>query len=526
MKLIRLASGIRKVACRFASQGIISAVVTFGCMAAHGQIQEFASPSDLPQPIVHPQRTGYTAVGSDLLMFEPTGQTAPGNGQVPMDLQHQLESRLKAVETQLAAQKEADAKAKAAAKSKPSFQLGGRIHFDYWGFPDNEPGIGFLEHSDPLDASFGQDPEDRFAFRRIRMEFKGDMPNNMLWRMQIDFAEPDEPAYKDVYFGWKNLPGNHTLLIGNQKRPLGLDHLNSSRFNVFAERPLIVESFNEDARRIGMALYGHRSDDSANWRLGIFNLENTSRSGHYIGDSLQMGGYGRWAATPWYDEASGGRGYFHWAVAGAVAHPDGNPLPGTSNSNEARFRTRPLARSDSRWLDTGRIAGANWYEILAVESVLNLGSLQITGEYMANFLQRDNVSPGTGPDVFFHGFYVYAAYFLTGEHMAWDRRTGTLARAKPLENFFLVDRLRGRCSTGRGWGAWQIAGRYDFIDFTDGDIRGGVGHNYTLGLNWYWTAYSKLQTNLIFGDIKDRGPINGFDGGNYTILGMRFMADF
>ncbi|RMF39951.1 MAG: ATPase [Planctomycetota bacterium] len=520
MKTAVFTPGFRRLTGYISSWGILLAFSLLGAPAAFGQSQFSVSPSDVHQPITHPEFPLYVAGAPDRPMLEPAAPNPP----VP--LQEQLEARVQEIEKQLAAQKEADAKAKAAAKSKPTFKLGGRIHFDHWGFLDNEPGIGYLEHPDPADPSFGLDPEDRFVFRRIRMEFKGDIPDNMEWRMQIDFNNPNSPEYKDLYFGWKNLPGNHTLLIGNQKRPLGLDHLNSSRFNVFAERPFVVESFNEDARRIGMCLYGHRNDDSANWRLGIFNLENTSRDGRYIGDSMQMGGYGRWAATPWYDEASGGRGYFHWAIAGAVAHPDGNPLPGSTNANEARFRTRPLARSDSRWLDTGRIPGANWYEILAVESVLNLGSLQITGEYMANFMQRDNVTPGTGPDLFFHGFYVYAAYFLTGEHMAWNRRTGTLDRAKPFENFFLVNRLCGRGGLGGGWGAWQIAGRYDFIDLTDEDIRGGVGHSYTLGLNWYWTAYSKVQTNLIFGDIKDHALVNGFDGGNYTILGTRFMADF
>ncbi|MCA9129095.1 MAG: ATPase [Planctomycetales bacterium] len=441
-----------------------------------------------------------------------------------VESQEKLDARIKELEELLDKKEEAEAKAKADAKLKPTFKVGGRVHLDYWDFMSNEPGIGFLEHPTSTAANFGNDPEDRVAFRRIRMEFSGNLPQNMLWRMQVDFADPASPTIKDAYIGWTNLLGNNTFLIGDQKRPLGLDHLNSSRYNVFAERPLVVESFNEDARRLGAAMYGHSDDESVNWRYGIYNLENASDDGSYIGDSLQLGGYGRLAATPWYDDASGGRGYYHWAIAGAVARPDGNVLPGDSNSNEGRFRTRPLARSDSRWLDTGRIAGADWYEILALESVLNLGRFQLTGEYMANFMQRDNTTPGTGGDLFFHGFYVYGAYFLTGEHMPWERSSGTIDRAKPFENFFLVDRLSG--GTGRGWGAWQIAGRYDYLDLTDKDIAGGVGQSYTLGLNWYWNAYSKIQTNLIAGDIKDHRLVGGFDGGNYWILGTRFMCDF
>jgi phosphate-selective porin OprO and OprP len=407
---------------------------------------------------------------------------------------------------------------------QPTFEYGGRIHFDQLHFLHDQPGIGFLENPDPSLPGFGDDPEDTVYFRRIRLELEGDIPQDMVWRMQIDFNNPANAEYKDVYFGWEKLPGNHTFLIGNQKRPLGLDHLNSSRFNVFIERPLVVESFNEDARRIGGSLYGYRDDESANWQLGLYNLENTSTDGRFIGDSLQLGGYGRFAASPWFDERAGGSRYFHWALAGAVAKPDGDASAADSNFNEARFRTRPMARSQSRWLNTGRIAGAEWFETIGVEAMLNVGRLQVTSEYMASFVQRDeHTAPQTG-DLFFHGCYVYAAYFLTGEHMAYDRRSSTLDRAIPIQNFSWLDRLRGEPDAG--WGAWQIAARYDYLDLTDRDIRGGVGHGYTLGLNWYWNAYAKVQSNLIFGDISQREPIAGFDGGDFTLINLRYMADF
>ncbi|QDV27009.1 OprO/OprP family phosphate-selective porin [Aureliella helgolandensis] len=439
-------------------------------------------------------------------------------------MQADLDKRLADLEEQYKDRLDGEKQAKADAQKKPTFDVGGRIHMDYWGFLNNDPGIGYLEHSDPTSAAYGTDPEDRFQFRRIRLEFDGAIPQNMEWKIQLDFNNPGTPEYKDAYFGWNHLPGNQTLLLGNQKRPLGLDHLNSSRYNVFAERPLVVESFNEDARRVGACFYGVTEDESVNWRYGIFNLENTSTDGRFIGDSLQMGGYGRLAATPWYDQASGGRGYYHCALAGAISNPDGNAGDAATNANEGRFRTRPEARSDSRWLDTGRIAGADWYEIIALESVLNLGRFQLTGEYMTNFMQRDNVTPGTGDDLFFHGFYVYASYFLTGEHLPISRSSGTLGRVKPHENFFLVDRLSG--GTGSGWGAWQLAARYDYLDLSDADIRGGVGQSCTMGLNWHWNAYSKVQTNLICGDIRDHKLVGGFDGGDYWILGTRFMCDF
>ena len=64
------------------------------------------------------------------------------------------------------------------------------------------------------------------------------------------------------------------------------------------------------------------------------------------------------------------------------------------------------------------------------------------------------------------------------------------------------------------------------------DIRGGRGYAITAGVNWYWTAYSKLQTNFITGQIDDAGqnqfgvPVGAGVDGEFDILGFRYMIDF
>ena len=110
--------------------------------------------------------------------------------------------------------------------------------------------------------------------------------------------------------------------------------------------------------------------------------------------------------------------------------------------------------------------------------------------------------------------------------MPWDRSTGTLARPKPFETFFLVNRRRGGiCS---GWGAWQIAARYSYADFNDEDISGGIGESLTIGLNWYWTSNARMQINWLHGRIKNDGVTRAPDvlSGDYDIIGTRFMIDF
>jgi phosphate-selective porin OprO/OprP len=432
-----------------------------------------------------------------------------------------VESRLAELEEYLQAAK--DGAKGDSSSGKPTLKWTGRIHADYWAFPEHSAGISDFEHppSVPAAAIDGTDVEDRFAFRRLRIGVQGDVLDTMLYKLEFDVNNPGTPEYKDVYLGWKELPFNQTVLLGNQKRPLGLDHLNSSRYNVFMERPLVVEAFNEDARRVGLAAYGYTDDEKYHWRYGIYSLENTSTDGRFIGDSLQMSGNFRLSSSPWYDDSSGGRGYFHWAVSGMYARPDGLVNAGDTNSNDGRFRTRPEARSDLRWLNTGRIAGITDYEIVGFESIINVGAFQVVGEFQSNWSHRSAAA-----DLNFYGGYVYASYFLTGEHQPYKRTTGCLDRVKPFENFFLVDRCCG--GRGRGWGAWQLAARYSYLDLSDENVLGGIGENFTFGLNWFWTPYSKLQLNYIYGDITQHAPVGppGSTAGNYHIIGTRFMVDF
>lgn len=427
-----------------------------------------------------------------------------------------LQQRLEAINAKLAEMEASidDVAAKAGDKSivksgssKSTMKVSGRVHFDAWGFDNNDDTI--------VDFN-GGDPENRLGFRRLRFGVKGNVADNMVYKIEMEFAGGNKSEFRDAYLGWTDLPFLQTVLIGNQKRPYGLDHLNSSRYNVFLERPFVIEAHNQDARRLGLASYGVSDNQKWNWRYGVYNQRNVQALGNYVDDHLQLEFTGRLANTIWYDEVSGGRGYAHWAISGSHADSTDN----ANNENEARFRTRPEARSENRWLDTGRIAGADYFNLLGLEGVVNVGRVQVVGEYQRTWVDRQDIYE----DVAFDGGYVYVSYFLTGEHMPWDRESGTLGRIKPFQNFWLVDRCNGGRSAG--WGAWQLAARWSTADFSDADILGGVGDSFTFGLNWYWNPNARMQFNYIAGEISERATDNGPASGEYDIFGARWMIDF
>jgi len=387
---------------------------------------------------------------------------------------------------------------------KPKMKFFGRIHLDWWAFPRAQQGINVLE---------GENPQDRVAFRRMRIGVSGDLTDNMFYKYEGEFAGGNNPSYRDALIGFKSLPFFNKVIIGNHKRPYGYDHLNSSRYNVFIERPFIVEAFNQDSRRLGISSNGVNESKTMNWRYGLWHQELTQTGIGFISDHYQPEIAGRMAFTPWYDETSGGRGYFHCAVAGSFGWPDTGP------DSAARYRTRAEARHRNRWLDTTRIQGVETNNLLGLEAVYNNGPLQLTGEYMTVGINRTDA---IGENARFDGGYVQAAYMLTGEHMPWNRDTGCIGRLKPFENFFSVRDCDSNVK--RGLGAWQVAARYSWADLTDQDIIGGQGDSFTYAMNWYWNPNARMQFNYILGEI-NRPPATDI-GGEYSAVGVRFMVDF
>ena len=74
-----------------------------------------------------------------------------------------------------------------------------------------------------------------------------------------------------------------------------------------------------------------------------------------------------------------------------------------------------------------------------------------------------------------------------------------------------------------GWGAWQLVGRYSYVDLDDNGINGSVVHGMTLGVNWYLNTSAKLQFNY---DYTRRSDTNVPAGGAVSAFGIRSAFDF
>ncbi|MBI3860554.1 MAG: hypothetical protein HY290_01515 [Planctomycetia bacterium] len=367
-------------------------------------------------------------------------------------------------------------------------------------------------------------------FRRARIGVEGVMFEQIDYIYEYDFvnsvlAMPSAagpanvvgvPAPTDLYWTFMKLPVVGNFRVGNQKEPIGMEHLTSSRYLPFMER-----SFNQDAFyggfnngfTPGLMFFNSVVDDRMTWALGVFKpTTNVFAFDQSDGDYAVTG---RVTALPWY--VDDGNGLWH---VGASARQAG------MDNGVWRFRTRGPERSGlsqnwSLYADSGKIVGVNqqWYNF---ETALQLGPFMASAEYLFAFVHdaaRGNAA--TVGTTMYQGGYVEALYFLTGESRGYTRKNGWYERVVPYENSFLVSDETGKTIFGRG--AWQVGARFNYLDLNDKGINGGRLKDVTFGLNWFLNPNMKVQWNY---SITDRQSINVANTGLIQGFGMRLAHDF
>ncbi len=175
---------------------------------------------------------------------------------------------------------------------------------------------------------------------------------------------------------------------------------------------------------------------------------------------------------------------------------------------------RPEIHTSDPLIITGAI-NTQQYQTVNGEFAWVNGPLSLQSELLWTGL--DELGGGNSD---FYSTYVYASYFLTGESRPYDRRRGVFDRPVPYENFWMVDTPRG---TSAGWGAWELAGRWSYVDMSD--IDGQQLHDLTLGCNWYWNPHTRMMFNWIH-PFAHNSRLSSSTNAEGDILAMRMQVDF
>jgi phosphate-selective porin OprO/OprP len=374
------------------------------------------------------------------------------------------------------------------ADKKYKFKLGGRIHYD----------TAFLDPDSDTKAAIETDIpsririEDGSEFRRARIELSGDVSERTEWAMAIDFGA-GSTNFRNMYAGVKDLPfGN--VRAGQFKEPYGLEQLTSSNHQVFIERSLMnafVPAFNA-----GVMLHDDFGGESGTWSVGAFRT---------AGDFAEVSrGDGEWATTarvtglPMMSED--GKEYVHIGLG----------LSRRSPTNDTQtIASRPETNIAPTYV-TATIP-AETIDLVGLEAAWTSGSLTVTGEYTMAMIDGD---AGSASDPDLAGYYLQAAYLLTGESRGYRKAQGCFDAVKPAQNAF---------GEKDGMGAVELAARISSIDLVDDGTDGGELDDITLGVNWYLSSNTRLMVDYTMADLD---PAGAGANGDTNILAFRWQFAF
>ena len=370
------------------------------------------------------------------------------------------------------------------------FQAGGRIMHD-WGF--------FTEDSKFTSTIRSQ--ENGARFRRVRFFMAGILYNTIKfkWDMDIDGGS-NGVTFKDVYIGTHKIPVLGNFQVGHFKRPASLDSVTSSKYLTFMERSLTNTFFK--TRNTGFAFFNQHFNKRFTW-FTFINKETSERPPDFQIDG-DWNFTSRITGLPYISED--GKEWVHLGASWSYEK---------ATDNKVTFNAARDTEIISTIFTTGVIS-AESFNIVGLEGAVNWNQFSVQGEYVIA-----DVDKGAGANGQLDSFYVQGSWYLTDENRRYSRRSGSIARFKPKQNFS----WNKKWSEGLGTGAFQLAVRYSELDLNDSDagIAGGEQESLTVGLNWELNPMSRIMYNYIHADFSSGV---GADNGTLKSNLIRFQVDF
>lgn len=470
-----------------------------------------------------------TEAQTNQYFVDPKRVVADGNPAVPSPQQ-----RLSALERLLGGKQDAP-------PLFPSVRLSGFLHLD----------DGYYSQDTAGRATFGS-MYDGVGFRRARLQALGSVTEFTNYSIEMDFATAGRPSFMDVWGEQTHVRFLGNVRIGHYRQPFSMDSLTPIRQLQFLERSLPFQAF-DPFRRVGIMAYDKSEDQRTSWGYGIYRTGGFNNAplgdSRYAADIGNMGGasvMGRLTHLLYYDEASSGRYLFHVGGAYNYSRITGGPVGG-SPFYQARvipeffvgypeggngFPAGSSGAGTPFFADTGRIP-AKQFQNFNLQAAGQWGAWNFQAEYMGTL-----VDPTASGSVYYDGAYVQTGYFLTGENRTYNRTFGVFDRIVPFTDFFSLGRRSRFC----GWGAWELAGRWSYVNLSNANAiavatatpgYNGPGvfpaspnpgrlNDVTVGLNWYWNAYAKVQFNYIRAML-DNTALGHSDT---DIFATRFQVEF
>jgi phosphate-selective porin OprO/OprP len=400
------------------------------------------------------------------------------------------------------------------ADGQNSIYLTGRLHLDVGDYLDYHPQSRFASVQD-LNSGVNA----RRARLGVTGKFAGDWTYNLIFDLggSSDSGNPSAVQNAYVTYNGLNKPQQYPLPLafelGYMDTPFTLDEATSSNDIMFVERASIgtvaTSIFAGDFRSAA----GVRSNDDRYW-AGIYVTGPTSGATHGTGQPL--GAFGR--ATYQVLQDQDYSLHLGGDVGGLLKPPTSSGVRTITLSDRPEDRVDPTVI-----LSTGALGtAANPVNNAAVYGVELAGGYQnffAQGEYYHIDVDRNN-SATNG----FNGGYIQASWTITGESRKYIPSAGAYGGIVPDHPF-------EPWSNDYGLGAWELAGRYSYVNlndnFTSGvappkgsnAVGGGRQTIYTVGLNWYPNRNMRFMFDYLHANIPKNFSTAAGGGVAGTVLG-------
>ncbi|WP_165184289.1 OprO/OprP family phosphate-selective porin [Caulobacter soli] len=350
--------------------------------------------------------------------------------------------------------------------------------------------------------------------RQVFLGIEGKLNNYIAYKAEGGWVNGGTPTWDDVVIEVK--PTETTSILFGNIKATGLENLTSTRFTTFMDR----------------GPYGDMGVDSYLLSVvGKVNGPNWSVTGAIQGDSINNADINNTSATLTNNQNSNERLGFTGRVHYAPILTDFDKVHLAvsaryrNHGNEGAFnyqgRTDTNYGTNGLYYKTGAIGDRD--TTLAAEGMWIHNSLSVQGEYSNIKVERLATSaPGSNPDV--KVGYAFVSFWPTGEQRNYDATTGEVKRPKILNPI-----------TAGGFGGVELALRYDYADLTEAyktastvaskalSADAGKYTAWTLGVNYYPTAYVRFQANYTDGSVD---PVVALHGSDIKQFQLRAQLDF
>lgn len=376
---------------------------------------------------------------------------------------------------------------------------------------------------------------DGVGIRRARLGVEGTFFHDYDYKFEYDFTRGNGTigaGVTDAFLRWNYNPA-FSVKVGSFKEPFSLEEATSNRYLTFLERNMVVNTFvdNPNTYKVGIGA----NFVQPRWQIatslqtepvganGASNSSINTNGGSNRNNGSGDTGWevnGRVSGLPWYQDKNK---FLHVGASGSYINVNNNfAKDGKFNNGGFSFISFLNNNVDrSNVLNTGNLTASDGSKIVdhmtrfGAESALVYGPWSAQAEYIQTNISGHGYNGNT-----LDGYYGYVSYFLTGESRAYKSKTGAWDRLKPNRNF---DFHSG------GWGAWEVAAGYDYIDLNDDVITGGRASTAKFGLNWYPNSHFRVMGNFVHVlslTYPTGKEVRGFSNADLDMFEMRAQVDF